>query len=96
MSYSFSIRAASKTAAKEAFAAKFDETVVAPQPVHACDRAAVLANANAAIDLLAEDDAKDVAVTCNGYVSWSKGTTPETAEFSTASISASASHANRE
>lgn len=97
MSYSFGIKAANKAAAKEAVAAKFDE-IVGQQPIHARDRAAVLANANASIDLLADDDTKDIAVSCSGYVSWngSGDFSPETAAIGTASIGCTASNANRE
>lgn len=93
MSYSFNIKAQTKAAAKEAVADKFAE-IVAQQPIHARDCSAVLANANAVIDLLAEDEAKDVSVTCNGYVSWSSGGS-EDAKFNSASISCNAGHADR-
>lgn len=94
MSYSFNLKAANKEAAKLAVAAKFDEMVVAGQPVHARDREAVLANANAVIDLLADNDTKDVSVSMNGHVSW---TNPgEDQQFIAASISASASHSERQ
>lgn len=52
MPYSFSVKAANKEAAKIAVAAKFDEGVLAHQPVHARDRDALLATAGAVIDLL--------------------------------------------
>jgi hypothetical protein len=52
------------------------------------------ANAHAVIDLLADNDSKDVAVSCNGYVSWTSGTVEE-AQLSSASISASAGYADR-
>ncbi|UIF90862.1 hypothetical protein [Cupriavidus sp. UYPR2.512] len=74
MSYSIGVVAETKEAAKAAIAAKFDADVVAHQPVHARDRAAVLANVDAALSLLADDDSKDVSVSVNGYVSWQ---TPE-------------------
>lgn len=91
MSYSVSVTAANKAAAKSAVAAKFDE-VVAAQPIHARDREAAIANANAAIDLLTDDDTMHVAVSLNGYVGWrdpltAAGDNPLTA----ASVSASAS-----
>jgi hypothetical protein len=97
MSYSFGVRASNKAAAKEAVAAKFDE-MAASQPIHARDRAAALANANAVIDLLADDDTKDVAVSCNGYLSWNgTGTfTPEVAPIASASVACTANHAYRE
>lgn len=71
MSYSISIRAPSKAAALEAVAAKFDEQVMPQFPIHKLDRDAVLANAQAAIAQLADDDTKDVTVALNGYLSWS-------------------------
>lgn len=69
MSYSFSVTAANKAEAKTAVAAKFEEVVTA-QPIHARDREAALANANAVIDLLNDDDTKHVTVNLNGYVGW--------------------------
>jgi len=93
MSFSFTVAAADKAAAKAAAAAKFDEAVVAYQPMHARDRAAVLANVNAVVDLLADDDTKNVSVSCSGYLSWSGPT--ESPVISTASISCSATHAVR-
>jgi hypothetical protein len=95
MSYSFNIRAANKADAKAAVEVKFDE-VIAGQPVHARDRAAVLANAYAVIDLLGDDDAKDISVTCGGYVSWQTAEPPESVPLSSASVSASAGYVSRE
>lgn len=92
MSYSFSIKANSKELAKQAVKDKFDSDVVTHQPVHEKDRPAVLANANAAIDLLADDIEKDISVSVNGYVTWPGA---DNSEFSTVSISACASHATR-
>lgn len=94
MSYSFQVKAPTKAAAKEAVTAKFDEIVV-QQPIHARDRAAVICNAVAVIDLLADDDSKAIVVSCNGYVSWPSGGV-EDARLSSASISASASYVDRE
>lgn len=93
MSYSFSVMAADKAAAKAAVAAKFDE-MVASQPVHARDRAAVLANANAVIDLLADDDTKDVRVNFNGYVSWTNPASEEPA-FNSVAINCQAGYVDR-
>lgn len=94
MSYSFNVKAADKAAAKEAVAAKFDSDVIANQAVHARDRAAVLANANTVIDLLADDDTKDVSVSCSGSVSWGSAAGDEPL-FSSVSIACNASHAVR-
>lgn len=93
MSYSFQVKAATKGDAKSAVLAKFDE-IVEQQPVHARDRAAVLANAGLVIDLLADDDTKDVSVSCNGYVSWSTGGVDD-AQFNTVSVACNANHAPR-
>jgi len=96
MSYSFTTKAANKAAAKDAVASEFDK-VVSSQPIHARDRAAVLANANAVIDQLADDDTKDVTVSCNGYLSWNGVGTfaPETAPVSTVSVGCSAGYTTR-
>lgn len=97
MSYSFSVKASNKKAAKEAVKQYFDEKVVPGQPVHARDRAAVFANADAAIDMLADDETKDVAVSVNGWVTWTDPyAKQDAAQFSGVSICASAGHANRE
>ncbi|MCK1684228.1 hypothetical protein IVA87_33790 [Bradyrhizobium sp. 147] len=69
MSYSFSVKAPNKAAAKAAVAAEFDK-VVASQPIHARDRAAALANAGAAIDALVDDEALHVSVNLSGSVGW--------------------------
>lgn len=96
MSYSFSIKAATKAEAKVEVAAFFDNQVIANQPVHARDRAAVLANASAVIDLLADDETKDIQISGNGYVSWSVTGDQSKVPLHTVAITASASHANRE
>lgn len=69
MSYSFTVRAATKAAAKEAVAAAFEE-MVSVQPIHARDKDAALANAGAVIDLLTDDDPREIAVAVNGYLGW--------------------------
>lgn len=95
MSYSFNVRAANKEGAKTAVQVEF-EKVVAGQPVHARDRAAALANAYAVIDLIADDDTKDITVSCAGYVSWQTAEPPESVPLSAASITASAGHISRD
>lgn len=95
MSYSFNFKAANKEAAKEAAAQHFDEKVVAGQPIHLRDRATILANVNAVIDLLVDNDSKDVSVSMNGHVSWINQP-PEEPQFIAASISASASYSERQ
>ena len=92
MSYSFRVQAADKLSAKDAVFAKVDELVVS-QAVHAHDRDAILANAYSAVDLLADNDTKDVAVAFNGYMVWSGAAGAE--EFSVVSVCATASFAER-
>jgi hypothetical protein len=96
MSYSFSVKAATKAEVKEAVAKYFDDQVIAHQPVHARDRAAVLANANAVIDLLGDDETKDIHISCNGYVSWAVAGEQSEVPLTVASITASAGYVNRE
>lgn len=94
MSYSFSIKVETKALAKQAVASELDK-IVDSQPIHARDRAAALANATAVIDLLADDDTKDVSVSCNGYVSWNVNGDLTEVPLSTASISCVANHVAR-
>ena len=70
MSYSFNIRAASAADAIDAVNHEFDK-VVAGQPVHEVDRAQAVANAKAAIDIIAEPlEGEEISVSVNGYVQW--------------------------
>jgi hypothetical protein len=88
MSYSFTVKAATKDDAKAAVEAAFDN-VVAQQPIHARDKAAALANASAVIDLLMDVPAdKHVSVSVNGYVGWMLG---DDQPLNSASVSAGAS-----
>jgi hypothetical protein len=72
VSFSFDIQATTKTAAKEAVAAEFDQVALA-QPIYERAREAVLANANAVIALLPDDASKDIAVSCSGTLLLSSG-----------------------
>jgi hypothetical protein len=69
MSYSFTIRAASKTEAKTKVAGEL-ASVVQRQPEHARDMPEAQATCNAFIDLLADDDVKIVQVSVNGSIGW--------------------------
>ncbi|MGL3208670.1 hypothetical protein [Bradyrhizobium sp. BR 1433] len=90
MSYSFSVTAANKAAAKLAVAARFDE-VIGAQPIHARDRELAIANANAAIDMLTDDDTMHVMVSLGGSVGWREPLTDACDnQLTAASISASA------
>lgn len=91
MSYSFSVRAADKEAAKAAVAESFDK-VVENQPIHARDRAVALVAAGAVIDLLVEDTSKVISVGVSGYVSWRDELNEDASnELSGASFSVNAS-----
>jgi len=93
MSYSFGVTVPTKAAAKEEIVRKMD-AVVGQQPAHEADAKQVLANANAAIDLLQDDPARDVSVSMSGYVSgtWDGN---ELVKLSGVSISVTASLATR-
>ena len=70
MSYSFTVRAATKAEAKEKIAAEFDK-VVEGQPAHATDRAAAEAAAGAFVDLLGEPaDGQVVQAVVHGSLGW--------------------------
>lgn len=69
MSYSFSLKAATKAAALAAAAAKFDAEVLAQQPVHRVDRDAALANAEKHLALVAEPvEGEEVSLSMYGSV----------------------------
>lgn len=65
MSYSFTVKAATKQLAKVEVALQFEKAVAA-QACHERDRLQALAAANAYVDLLAEDDSRDVVVAMSG------------------------------
>jgi hypothetical protein len=71
MSYSIAIVAATKEEAMSKLAEEFDKQVVAYQPMHARDREQALAAAGPFIDLLADDEASNIGVALNGWLSWS-------------------------
>lgn len=68
MSFSFTTRGVDKAETKAAVAAELDKVVEA-QPIHENDRGAVQAAADGLIDVLRNDDNKDIAVTVSGSVS---------------------------
>lgn len=69
MSYSFTVRAATKVEAKEKVAAELAK-VVETQPIHARDQQQAEAAASAFVDLLPEDDTQDVTVSVHGSIGW--------------------------
>ncbi len=68
MSYSFNVRAASKSAALDLVAVEFGH-VVSQQSVHNKDHDAALDTAKAFVDILEVDELKDVEVRMNGSIS---------------------------
>lgn len=89
MSYSESFKASNKGGAIEVMKQKVDH-IVAQQPIHAHDRDAIVSNSMAAINLLGDDDTKDVFVSFNGYVGSNGG------EFTTVSLCCTASLTQRQ
>lgn len=67
MSYSFAVRAVNKAEARDKIVAEFDRVEIA-QPCHATDRAAAQAAALSFLDVLEEDEGRDVQVTVNGWL----------------------------
>lgn len=92
MSYSFTVKAATKALALEAVAAEMQK-VVASQPVHARDEAAVNKNAAEIVALLPDDDTKDVTFGVNGYVSWSSAHQLGDPDFKLSAVSVAVSAA---
>jgi hypothetical protein len=88
VSYSFGARAADKGALRATIEAEMDK-VVASQPVHAADKAAVLAVADAYLDLLgAQPEGQDIVVSVHGSLGWNK---PD--EFTSVNVGFSAYYA---
>ena len=93
MSYSIGVVAATAQAAREALAAKFDEIVVAPQPVHAKGRDQALNAADAFLALLGpQPEDHDVSITMNGSLAW-RGT--EQTDFTWANFGVSCGYTLR-
>jgi len=88
MSYSFGFKAANKADAKAKIAAELDK-VVAMQGVHSKDRVQAEAAGTAFVDLLDDDDSKDVSVSMSGSLSgnWSGN---DLTSFTGANVSVSA------
>ncbi len=97
MIYSISAKAATKAAARAVLVAELDK-VVAQQPVHERDREAILANVDANLALLSDPPENlDVAIACNGYISWTSGGTAGPGDKTNAvAINCSASFAQRQ
>jgi hypothetical protein len=91
MSYSFQFSAADKSAARIRAAQEF-QLVADMQPVHAQDRGPALSALDAYLDLLADDDTRDIQVTVNGSVSYAyeQGMDQKLVPLTHASVSVSA------
>lgn len=83
MSFSFQVRAATKALALAAVSAEMAE-IVAAQPVHTHDADAVQKVAEHYASLLPEAEDNDVAIACNGYLSWDG--TDAAPEFTSANV----------
>lgn len=88
MSYSFTVRGANKAEAISAVSAELDKVAVG-QPVHAADKAQALAAAETFINLIADEDTRDVSVSVSGSI-WQ-----ENDAIRSASVSVSASTSER-
>lgn len=95
MSYSFSLRAATKAEAKEKIAVQM-ATIVEQQPVHAKDVDQAKATANAFVDMLQDDESRDVMVHMNGSVGWTGDLGTESCLISSAGVGVSASLTTKE
>lgn len=70
MSYSFSLRAATKAEAKQKIATEWDG-IVKTQPIHAADRESAQAFAEASVENLSEPgDTQQINVYCFGSVAY--------------------------
>lgn len=94
MSYSFQLRAATKTALIDAVAAKMDE-IVGQQACHTIDRAQAIAAATSFVQLLPDDASQDVSITMSGYVAgeWAQN---ELSRLTGASVNVNCGLARRE
>jgi hypothetical protein len=90
MSYSFSVRGATKAEAMQKVVAELDK-VVASQPIHSADRAQAEAAACGFLSVIPDDaGGKDFYISVSGSVSWS-GTLDVDAVVKSASVNVSAS-----
>lgn len=86
MSYSFSVKAATKADAKAQVAAELDK-VVAAQPTHKVDRDAVGVVTDAFIDAVAEpSESEEITVMVSGSVSWRGVAGQDNNEFTGAEV----------
>lgn len=90
MSYSFSVRGATKAEARDKVVTELDK-VVAAQPIHKVDEHHALAAVEAFLEIIPGNvDGKDFAVSVSGSVGWS-GTLGHDAVVTSASVNVSTS-----
>lgn len=94
MSYSFTVKKATKTEALEAVAIEL-QRVVESQPSHAIDKDHAMAVATTFVGLLPDDDTKDVWVSVNGSIGW-RGTWGVDQVITSAGVGVSAQLWNRD
>ena len=94
MSYSFSVRGATRADVAAKIAEKLEE-VVTSQPVHSVDRAQAQAAAEAFVGVVPEVDGMDIYVSVSGSVGW-QGTLNEGHVVTSAGFGVSASSVARE
>ena len=92
MSYSFTIRAASKAEAKAKVDAEMAR-VVEQQPDHAADRDVAITVSRAFVDMLRDREDMDIEVRVCGSLGWNH--LPSAENLTQASLSASAWHVAR-
>ena len=91
MSYSFTVRAATKSDALKAAAAQFDQ-VCSSQPIHERDRAQALQTVAAMAELVTIPEGKDLSLSVSGWASWPG---VETATLTAASVTVTAGLADK-
>lgn len=94
MSYSFQAKGTTKAEAIAQVIEKMDQ-VVTQQPIHAADRDAAIETAKAFVNMVPDDEAKDVSVSVSGSLSWT-GTYPDSYIVSSAQVSCYATLVKRE
>lgn len=90
MSYSFNVRGPTKAEVKAKVRAEFDKIVVG-QPIHEHDRAEALVAVFGYIDLLSEDETKDLSVGVSGSLGWFGEESDPDLTVTVASVSVNAS-----
>ncbi len=84
MSYSFRVKAASKSEAKAAFTEAFNQ-MVQQQSTHKADRDAQIAHAHNLVDLVRDpDENSEIVIDANGSIGWRGNSDAEPLDLSSA------------